>query len=116
MALHWNIEACENVEQIKQELTGTLECLCFALMFTGLAKIEAEGKESWREAFTRVRMWETAMGPISSSGEPLPASAFRRFVGLRTNSSPMTPRQFSAHLGKAMRRKAEDALAKELDQ
>lgn len=124
MALHWNvaeITAREGEAYIWRDygtpdapdvkLWGHTECLIWATMFVGLNRIT---DENWQTFAERLRAWETAVGCLSSNGEPIPAETVKRHVGLSTNASTLTGPKFTKQLAEAGARTAREAVAREL--
>lgn len=114
MALSYELGEIADWKPLAEEYPGTVEIMCFASMFIGMPIIAEGGKDDWREFYKRIHMWEKAYGCLGNGedGEPSPVSPkmVRRFVGLKTNASRMTPRQFALHLAEGMRSRANEEL------
>ena len=106
MALHWNIERCENWnELIDDNNWGVTNALIWTTMIVGMSSITADNAN---EFFARVDTVQQATGELchvaNKEGEWNPyliihADIVRR-IGLGTNSSSMTKTQFFKHVEK----------------
>lgn len=108
MALRWELSAIDNWQtrclRPDGNVEGVTECLIWALMFVGIPNVDAA---NLRTVCRRIRMWETANGPISTRGTPLEGHEIRDRIGLRTNASSMTEAAFRKKLGQIMAERAE---------
>lgn len=124
MALHWDVSeivAREGEDYVwprtvegddeSRRLNGFIDCAIWATIFVGLPRIT---EANWTSFAARCRAWETGVGPISSSGEPLPAEVFRRCIGLKTNASEKSLTSFKKDLGDAVLREAKTRIEREI--
>lgn len=105
MSLDWNVSAVAAREgddfvwpkgpDSEQRLNGWLECVIWGTMFTGICVLT---DANIREFATRLRAWESAVGAISASRDPVPFDVITRCVGLRTNASPLSLPKFTKKL------------------
>lgn len=103
MALHYDFTECPNADAIRESDGGLLQCITFGMMFTGISRLDAKSMPEFK---TRLRMWETVHGPISTSGAPIAPALVDMMIGLRTNASPLTIAQFHKQLTTALRERA----------
>lgn len=106
MALNYELGEIENWKELPE---GTVQCMVFGTMFTGINRIT---EKNWREFATRLRMWETVHGPIRADGELMDPGVARDFIGLWTNATSLTPAKFAKTLTDSMRRNAESVTAR----
>lgn len=68
MALHWNLEKCENLEEIKSEKEwGTTNNLIWMTMAVGLGEIS---EQNWKEFLFRIRVLERIDGAFLYINHP----------------------------------------------
>lgn len=91
---------------------GTTECMCFALLFTGCPRIDATGKHGWQTVAARIWAWETVAGILATNGQRIDPDTVRRYVGMRTNASPMTDAAFRKKLGEVATRQGAETVAR----
>lgn len=106
MALHWNIERCENWnELIDDNNWGVTNALIWTTMIVGLNSITTDNVD---EFFARVETVQQATGQLchaqNENGEWNPymithADIVRR-IGLGTNADRLTKTQFFKHVEK----------------
>ena len=99
MALQWDITKCNPPEFVDEhERQGFFNSMIYMPMFVGIPNIT---EDNWREFYTRVHTLEMLEGGfrnvITKTGLQsivFQPAEIQRWVGLRTNASNMTRRQF----------------------
>lgn len=94
MALNWNIEKCQKLEEVKQDWAVT-ETLIWLTMSVGMREIT---NANYKEFYARVHLVELLNGSfLYKEREPryITLEDVKLRVGLRTNSSTKTRSQFN---------------------
>ena len=113
MPLTWDVEAVEDWQDITQNDNewAKTEAIIFTLIVTGTPDIT---EENWEEVFIRINMWERASGTMMLDGDGnnlyMKPEWIRRRVGLKTNASTLTKREFKERVAKALRDRATGKL------
>lgn len=106
MALHWNIERCENWnELIEDNNWGVTNALIWTTMVVGMSSITAENAD---EFFARVDTVQKATGELCNTQNKIGAwipymithADIVRRIGLGTNADRLTKTQFFKHVEK----------------
>ena len=122
MSLNYELGQIENWQELKDgPAWGITECTIWAAMICGVPVLDAK---TLNRFYKRVHAWETAMGTINTTGEPITYGDLKRRLGLRTNASSMTDADWRKKLVRALDEEAQrtifkanqDAERKEQDQ
>jgi hypothetical protein len=95
MALTWNIEKCENYQELEQSPAwGITDTLIWLTIAVGMNEIT---KDNWREFYARLHLLETLYGAYAHTPNGpyyITREQVKRRIGLRTNASKLTQLQF----------------------
>lgn len=92
MSLNYDFMKCEGPKDDNERVA--LDCLIWATMTVGLGEIT---EKNAHEFFSRIALYEKAQGPFRTSGKGgvyFTPQEIKRWIGLKTNVSPMTKNQF----------------------
>ena len=121
MALSWDITAIENHKELcwvdskevgKHELNPITDCLIWATMFIGMREIT---EKTLDEFVMRLIEWEKVVGGFlqdTSTGKyTMPSYVDVEFhIGLKTNVTEFTKRQWKSKLARMLREDSEKAI------
>ena len=105
MALTWDVTDIENHEEVTTEMRDGVahwhpvtDALVWATLFIGIPKIT---RDNWMEFWRRTMQIEQEEGSIIKTtvndvvnDRPITSEDIRRHIGLRTNASSMTSKEF----------------------
>ena len=98
MALTWNIEQCENWnELVKPSEWAITESLIFATIFVGIRKITSE---NYREFYLRLHACEVYDGNLIFERGFITLDEVKRRIGLSTNASTLLRAEWNKKLNK----------------
>jgi hypothetical protein len=113
MALHWNISKCDE-SKAQGKAWPLTHALIWATITVGINKIT---KQTADEFYARLHTYETMYGTLMvshSDGSPAQVETTHQDIvdriGLVTNASNMTRKQWLAQMSRMMNRQVEDAL------
>jgi hypothetical protein len=108
MSLNWDATKCDpSTVEVRRKWMAVIPWLCLQ---TGMPSITAKNVE---EFYLRSQMLREMRGSVVPESETLPLEDLRAFVGLTTNVSPRTLKQFGKHLASILRTRVEDALRRD---
>jgi hypothetical protein len=88
MSLDYDFRDCADVEFIREH-PGTLQTVCFQMMFVGLGEIT---EKNFRDVAFRFYVYDRVFGPLCDGGVQL--DVLKNFVGLRLNVPDTTKAVF----------------------
>jgi len=88
-------------------LNPATEALVFATLFVGMDQIT---EKTWREFYTRLRIYESALGSFFADGRHFEPEDIRSHIGLKTNVAIMTRARFRNRIDRTMRERIEREL------
>jgi hypothetical protein len=105
MALHWNIERCNDFESLKSDSEWfKTEALIWTTMIIGINQITEKTAD---EFYRRVKLIEKGTGRLAATKEGdywFTKEDITRRIGLGTNATSMNKTEFNKHLLKLMER------------
>lgn len=107
MALHWDVKEVADWKQLQEEESGITACVVWATMFVGIPRITADNAAEFAR---RVHVWEDVNGRIRSDDKRITLADVERRIGLWTNASRETRRQFEAKVLRSLNERATRAL------